>query len=82
MKALLEVRTQKQRGGKGPGLYVAVQKVPDGVEPLKCLNHAAAKRRGIEIIWCGEGYWNRKGPKSMYGQALAKANAICEKVNG
>jgi hypothetical protein len=60
--AYLEVRSQHVVGTWpkcGPDRYVAVQIVPAGVEPLKCLNMAAAKRRGIQIVYCGEGYSNR-----------------------
>lgn len=85
MKAYVEVRSQKAKGTfpkRGPDRYVAVQSVPDGVEPLKYLNYSVATRRGIEIIYCGEGYSNRTSNRSMYGQALEKAKKIAGEING
>jgi hypothetical protein len=85
--AHVEVRAQKSRGSAsgrfgGPDTYVAVQIVPDGVEPLACLNHRNATLRGIEIIHCGEGYSDRaKTPRSMLRVALAAANAIADRIN-
>ncbi len=85
--AYIEIRSQGSRGGNnnkfgGPDTYVAVQIVPEGVEPLKCLNQFAAKKRGIEILYCGEGYYNRQQTtRSMLGKALAKARQIAEEIN-
>lgn len=60
---------------------MAVQIVPDGVEPLLALNRAAARKRGIRIIQCGEGYWSRTGPKSMLGRARIQAEHIADQIN-
>lgn len=86
LKAYVEVRSQKSRGsgaGKfgGPDTRVLVQVVPDGEEPLKALNHRVADQRGIELIYCGEGYHKNRGPRSSLGKALAKAKGIAESIN-
>jgi hypothetical protein len=80
MQYLLEVRSQKSRGSAkgfgGPDTYVAVQVVPEGVEPLVALNRDAAKKRGIVIHYFGEGYQKSSGPRSQLGHALAEAKAF------
>lgn len=85
MKAYIEERSQHARGTwphSGPDTYVAVQIVPDGVEPLQYLNRRAAERRGIEIIYCGEGYRNRCGSgRSRLDRARMKAAMIADQVN-
>lgn len=85
MKAYIEERSQHAKGTwphSGPDTYVAVQIVPDGVEPLQYLNRRAAERRGIEIIYCGEGYRNRCGSGiSMLDHARAKAARIANRIN-
>ena len=80
MQYWLEERKQKSRGKSknrfgGPDAYIAVQVVPDDEIPLIRLDAKAAKRRGIQIIYFGEGYIKNQGEKSMYGKALAKALA-------
>lgn len=80
MQYWLEERKQKSRGSSrnrfgGPDMYVAVQVVPDDEIPLIRLDAKAAERRGIKIIYCGEGYSKHQGERSMYGRALAKALA-------
>lgn len=83
-KAYIEVRTQSAKGiwpKRGPDVYIAVQVVPDGVARLTVLNQKVAQKRGIEIIYVGEGYSNRIGERSMYGQAMAEAEAIVAKIN-
>ena len=85
-RAIVEVRTQHSTGsgtGKfgGPELYVAVQIVPEGVEPLKALQGPAAKRRGIEIVYCGEGYGRSRGPRSAFGRAMAAAEKLADEIN-
>jgi hypothetical protein len=55
--------------------------VPTDQERLTYLNHRVAAKRGIEIIYCGEGYSNRTGPTSALGQAMAKAERIAEEIN-
>jgi len=84
--AYVETRSQKSVGSSngfgGPNTYVAVQVVPAGVERLRVLNQRAAKQRGIEIIYCGEGYSNRcTSPRSMLCQAIAKAERVANEIN-
>jgi len=84
--ARVEVRSQKSVGRAGsfggPDTYVAVQVIPEGVEPLRQLNHAVAAKRGIEIIYCGEGYSDRcKTSRSMLGSAKAEAQRIADEIN-
>ena len=85
--AYVEERSQHSRGSSGggfggPDTYVAVQVVPEGVERLTCLNHSVAARRGIEIVYCGEGYSRRqKTTRSMLSQARAKAQQIADEIN-
>ena len=85
MKAIIETRSQKASGrawpSKGPDKYVAVQLVPDGVQPLDALREDSAKKRGIEIIRCGDYYWNSTGPRSRYAKAMAEAEKIAAKYN-
>lgn len=86
VKAYVEIRSQHSvglsRGFGGPDTYVAVQVVPDGVEPLKCLNAMVAAKRGIKIIYCGEGYASRQSTeRSMLGAAKAKASRIADRIN-
>lgn len=88
MKAIKEVRSQKSVGSSngrfgGPDTYVAVQLVPNGVQPLRYLNRKVARQRGITIIYCGEGYSRRqKTSRSMLGAALQKAQRIVDAING
>lgn len=79
--AIVCVRSQHSVGSSsggfgGPDRYVAVQIVPPGVEPLQCLRRDVARKRGIELRYCGEGYWKNDGPRSMLGKALATAHEI------
>jgi len=85
MIAYVEIRSQSPKGSwpkSGPDRYVAVQIVPDGVERLSCLNRAVAERRGITIEYIGEGYYNRVGPTSSFGKAVAKAKDRANEING
>ncbi len=82
--AYVETRSQPAKGTfprQGPDTYVMVQVVPDGAKLLRCLNHMAARSRGIELIYCGEGYSNRSGPRSMLGRAVEQATQIANKIN-
>jgi hypothetical protein len=84
MKAIIEKRSQKASGKwpkQGPDHYVAVQIIPDGVEPLTTLREDVATKRGIEIIRCGEYYSNSTGPRSKYAAAMAKAEEIAAEYN-
>jgi len=83
--AIVETRTQSAKGAypaSGPDVYVAVQVVPFGAEPLKTLNRKTAEKRGIEIRYIGEGYSNRSGPRSAFGKALKAANELAAEING
>jgi len=86
MRAFVEVRSQHSKGSSskmfgGPDTYVAVQVVPDGQEPLRCLNKLAAERRGIKIFYVGEGYSKNTGPKSSLGRAIQEAEKIANHIN-
>ena len=84
MRAYVEERTQKARGTwprQGPDTYVAVQIVPAGITKLKILRDDTAEERGIELVICGEGYYNRTGPQSMLGIARKKAHDLAEEIN-
>ena len=66
----------------GPDMYVTVQVVPEGAAPLRVLNRRVAEIRGIELIYCGEGYSSRqKTERSMLGSALARACEIADEIN-
>lgn len=85
-QAHVEIRSQHSRGSSanrfgGPDTYVSVQCVPDGVCPLTYLNRKVAKKRNIILIYCGEGYRKNDGPKSMLGQAIAKAEKVAAEIN-
>ena len=71
MTAHVEVRSQHSVDSSngqfsGPNAYVVVQGVP-------------AQSRGIRIIYCGEGYKEHQGPRSVLDQAIAKAEKMVEK---
>jgi len=82
--AYVEIRSQRPKGtwpSQGPDTYVAVQIVPAGVARLKCLNRRAAEARGIEIVYCGEGYSNRCATtRSMLGAAIAAADRLALEI--
>lgn len=87
MQAFMEIRSQKSRGSSankfgGPDTYFCVQLVPAGAKRLKCLNRNVARKRGITLIYCGEGYSRRKQTnRSMYNKAKHKAFKIVEAIN-
>jgi len=84
MRAIIEKRSQKASGRwpkQGPDHYVAVQIVPDGVEPLTALRTDVAAKRGIEIVRCGEYYSKSTGPRSRYAAAMARAEEIAADYN-
>jgi len=85
MRAYLETRSQPAKGSfpnQGPDTYIAVQVVPNGVEPLTVLNRNVATRRGIKIIHCGEGYRDRQQTnRSMLGAAREEAQRIVDTIN-
>lgn len=86
MKAIICERRQRSKGtwpNCGPDTYVAVQIVPEGVTPLYNLNSHIAEKRGIEIIYCGEGYSDRqKTSRSSLNQARERAAEIARKYEG
>ena len=61
---LQHVKTGRS-GFAGPDIYIAVQEVPDGVEPLKALRADSARKR----VHFGEGYSKHRGPRSAYAAA-------------
>ena len=85
--ALYEIRSQRSIGSSahmfgGPDTYVMVQIVPADVTALVCLNYGAAKRRGIRLIHCGEGYQkNQATGRSMLGAAIAEGVRIEREAN-
>lgn len=87
MRAYVEVRSQHSVGSSvgvfgGPDTYVAVQVVPDGVARLKVLRRDIAEKRGIEIVYFGDGYHrNQRTMRSKLGSALARARAWADDYN-
>jgi len=82
----MHIKSQKSRGSSntsfgGPDTYVAITKTPIGQTCPKVLNHRVMKLRGIEFIYCGEGYSEHRGPRSMLGQAIKEAEEIETKEN-
>lgn len=83
------IRSQKSRGSNananrfgGPDRYIAavvrsIDSEPVGNHPLSERN---ALKYGWDVKYCGEGYSKNTGPNSKYGQALANANAIKERI--
>ena len=65
----------------GPDTYVAVQIVPQGAIRLRSLQEHAAKKRGIIIRYFGEGYSKHRGPRSMLGRAISRAQAFIDEVH-
>jgi len=83
---MVEIRGQHSRGSSGggfggPDTYVAVQIVPDGVDPLKVLREDIAAKRGIAIKYFGTGYFRHAGPRSSLGKAVAAAVAFAADGN-
>jgi len=83
--AYVEIRSQSAKGtwpAQGPDTYVTVQVVPEGVKPLKVLNRSVAVKRGIKLIYCGEGYSTRcETTRSALGAAISEANQIAKRIN-
>lgn len=82
--AYVEIRSQHAKGTpprQGPNTYVAVQVVPTGATRLTYLNRSVAEKRGIEIVYCGEGYAEHTGPRSAIGQAIVEAQRIADEIN-
>lgn len=82
--AYVEIRSQHAVGTwprQGPDTYVAVQIVPEGVDPLIYLNKKVAANRGIEIEYFGEGYRSHRGPNSALGEAIRTAEERAAEIN-
>lgn len=83
--AYVEIRSQHAKGTwphSGPDTCVTVQVVPEGITPLTVLNQSVADHRGIELIYCGEGYReNQKTVRSRLGAAIAEANRVADEIN-
>jgi len=84
MKAEMHIRSQKSRGSGnntwgGPDTYVAVTLTPNGVECPQILRQDVLAKRGIKLIYCGEGYSEHRGPRSSLGKAIAEAKSIVAK---
>lgn len=80
MQAQVHVRSQHAKRGRsgfsGPDTYVAVTIAPDGVTVPYRLNRTVLGKRGIRLIYVGEGYRKHSGPKSALGKALSAAELI------
>ena len=75
------VRSQPSTGSSahrfgGPDTYVAVTAAPQGTPVPYTLRRDVLANRGIELIYCGEGYSKNSGSRSMLGQAYARAQQI------
>ena len=85
--ATVHTRSQHSNGSSahrfgGPDTYVAVTIAPAGAEIPYCLRRDVLRKRGIEIRYCGEGYSQHSGSRSMLGAAIARARQIAAEVNG
>lgn len=77
----IHTRSQHSHGSSanrfgGPDVYVAVTIAPAGVQVPYVLRRDVLAKRGIEIRYCGEGYSRHSGPRSMLGQAIARAKNV------
>jgi len=85
MLAIVEVRSQHAKRGRsgfrGPDTYVAVQIVPDGVRPLSRLDRRSCHKKGIRLVYFGEGYSQHRGPRSALGKALRAAEEYANEIN-
>lgn len=77
------IRSQHSHGSSanmfgGPDTYVAVVTGPAPLKPSTPLQRDRLARKGYTIQYCGEGYSRNSGPRSMLGQAIAKAERIVE----
>lgn len=86
MLTQMHIRSQHSRGSSahtfgGPDIYVAVTRTPTGQNCPLYLNRKVLALRGIEFIYCGEGYSEHRGLKSMLGQAIEEAEEMCRKEN-
>jgi hypothetical protein len=83
-KAFVEIRKQSPKGRFprcGPDTYVSVQIVPQGKKRLVYLNRKVAEKRGIVLLYCGQGYEKNQGPRSMLGKAIRQADRIASEIN-
>jgi hypothetical protein len=85
--AQVHVRSQKSVGAGGPGqfggpdTYVAVTVSPHGVDVPYTLRADVLAKRGIALVYFGEGYAAHQGPRSALGQELESARVFAESVN-
>ncbi len=80
----LHTRSQHAKRGRsgfsGPDTYVAVTIAPADVAVPLYLNRSVLEKRGIDIVYCGEGYAKyRKTARSMLNQAIVRAEKYIEK---
>jgi len=81
MRYEIRIRSQHSKGSRrgnfgGPDTYVSVLAIPDGVIAPASNFRAVMKARGISYTYIGEGYAEHSGPRSMLGQAKARAEAL------
>lgn len=73
------IHAKKGRSGfSGPDKQVHLVVIPAGVDwPLsRPLAVASLHKYGVDCYVLGQGYWNHDGPKSMFGQALTRAESL------
>lgn len=81
-RVMIHEKCQKSRGSSGGGFggpdrYVAVTVAPPGVITPQSLNGEVLAKRGIKILWCGEGYSRRqKTDASMLNRARAEGRRV------
>lgn len=66
-------------GWAGPGLeirLVTARRVLTPDELTHSHEDSWLAKNGIKVVPCGTGYWNRRGPRSNYGQAIAYAKEL------
>lgn len=78
---LIHTRSQHSVGSSshrfgGPDTYVAVTVAPAGVAVPYTLRRDVLAKRGIQLIYCGEGCSRNCGQRSMLGKAVTKAQSI------
>jgi hypothetical protein len=86
LTATVETRSQHSRGSSahrfgGPDTYVAVVIAPEGVQVPRTLRGDVLANRGIQIKYCGEGYSQHSGARSMLGAAIEKASRLAARIN-
>lgn len=78
-----DVHVRAQPGGRrGRDRYVAVTLAPPGVSVPYTLRSDVLARRGIIILYFGDGYSRYRGARSLLGLAIASATRVADIVNG